>query len=86
MIGFEFMWVRSLFVCFMTLALGCASGVTSRDGTAISQGDLLEAAPLGVGQDPPGLVTNDEVLALSPEMREFLKENVHRKATIGVMG
>jgi Flp pilus assembly protein TadD len=68
----------------MTLALGCASGVTSLDGTAISQDDLLEAIPLGVEQDPPGLVTNDEVLALSPEMREFLESNVHRKATVGV--
>lgn len=78
------MWGRTLTACLLTLALGCTSGLSSRDGTKISPNDLLAGGPLGAEEDPPGLVGNEDVLALSPEMREFLDSNVHRKATIGV--
>ena len=78
------MWVRSLFVCLMTLALGCSSGLGDSTEVALSSDELLAGAPLGGGQNLPGLVGNDDVLALSPEMKSFLDANVHQKATIGV--
>ena len=68
----------------MTLAFGCTSGLKNHDSVAISLGELLEGAPLGGEQDPPALIDNKDVLALSAEMQDFLNTNVHRKATIGV--
>ena len=78
------MWVRSSLVCLLTLVLGCASGLGNHDRVTVSSSELLEGAPLGVEQDPSTLVSNDEVLALSPEMGAFLNENVRLKTTIGV--
>ena len=78
------MLVRALLVCLMTLALGCSSGLDDSHEVALSSDELLEGAPLGVGQNLPALVGNDDVLALSPEMKSFLDANVHPKATIGV--
>jgi Flp pilus assembly protein TadD len=51
---------------------------------ALSSDELLAGAPLGGGRNLPGLVGNDDVLALSDEMVSFLDANVHQKATIGV--
>ena len=78
------MWVRTSFVCLLALALGCTSGLKSHDSVAISSSELLAGAPLGGGQDPPGLVDNEDVLAVSAEMRDFLDANIHQRATIGV--
>jgi tetratricopeptide (TPR) repeat protein len=78
------MWVRTSFVWLLTLALGCTSGLKSHDGVAISSSELLAGAPLGDGQDPPGLIDNEDVLAVSPEMRDFLDASIHQRATIGV--
>ena len=78
------MWVRTSLVCLMALALGCTSGLGINDSVTVSSSELLEGAPLGVEQDPPTLVSNEEVLAVSPEMRAFLNDNVRLKTTIGV--
>lgn len=78
------MWVRTSIVCLLTLALGCTSGLSNHDKVAISSSELLAGAPLGGGQDPPGLVENEDVLAVSAEMRDFLDTNIHRRATQGV--
>lgn len=82
--GFEIMWVRASLVCLMALVLGCTSSLGDHEDATVSPSELLEGASLGGVQDLPNLVSNEEVLALSPEMREFLDENVHQKATIGV--
>jgi Flp pilus assembly protein TadD len=84
MIGVFIMRVRFPLVCLITLALGCTSGVGTPDGVTITSSELLAGQPLVDEQDQPTLVGNDEVLALSPEMRDFLDKNVHQKATIGV--
>jgi len=68
----------------MALLLGCTSGLADHDGVAITSSELLEGAPLGGIHDLSRLVSNEDVLALSPEMMVFLDENVHRKTTIGV--
>jgi len=78
------MWVRVPLVCLMTLVLGCTSGLGTHDSVAISSSELLAGTPLGGEQHPPGLVDNDDVLALSAEMLDFLDSNVHQRATIGV--
>ena len=78
------MRVRTLAVCLMTLVLGCTSGLGNSDRVALSSDELLAGAPLGGGRNLPGLVGNDDVLALSDEMVSFLDANVHQKATIGV--
>ena len=82
--GFEIMWFRTSLVCLLAIVLGCTSGLSNHESGTVSSSELLEGAPLGGVQDLPDLVKNEEVLAVSPEMRAFLDENVHQKATIGV--
>ena len=77
------MWARTFFVFLLPLALGCTSGIGNHKSVSISSSELLEGAPLDV-EVPTTLVTNEEVLALSVEMQEFLNSNVHQRATIGV--
>ena len=78
------MRVRLPLVCLITLVLGCTSGVGIDDGVTITSSELLAGQPLGGEQDQPTLVGHDDVLALSPAMRDCLDKNVHQKATIGV--
>ena len=68
----------------MTLVLGCTSGLGNHDSVTVSSSDLLEGQPLGGVPELSDLVSNDEVLAVSPEMGAFLNENVRLKTTIGV--
>ena len=76
------MWFRIYLVCLMTLALGCASELKSLDSVAIAPNALLAGAPLiGDAQDSAAIVDDEEVLAVSTEMLDFLKTNVHRRAT-----
>lgn len=53
----------------------------SLDGGTVAPHELLVGAPLSRGQDVPHLVANEEVLAVSVEMRQFLDASVHRKAS-----
>lgn len=68
----------------VVLALGSATGVEALDRLEISTDELLGGAPLGGGGELPSPVANEEVLAVSPEMREFLAAHVHRKAAESV--
>ena len=63
----------------MTLALGSMSANGSGDRTEITPDELLAGASLGVAQDSPAPVDDEEVLAVSPEMRSFLDEHVDRR-------
>ena len=78
------MWRRTLFICLVSLGLGCSSGTLGHENAKIAPSELLAGAPLDGVQEPSGLVANEDVLALSAEMKEFLDANVSRKATIGV--
>ncbi len=73
------MWIRVSLVCVMTLALGSMSANGSGDRTEITPDELLAGALLGVAQDSPAPVDDEEVLAVSPEMRSFLDEHVDRR-------
>jgi Flp pilus assembly protein TadD len=70
------MWSRAVVVSFLTLGLGCASAPPTPDRVGITLEELLRGAPLGVGGESAPLVEEDEVLAVSPEMRDFLDAHV----------
>jgi len=55
----------------------CAAGKPS----SITTDELLSGALLGAGYDPTTSIESRSVLALSDEMREFLREHVNRGAT-----
>jgi Flp pilus assembly protein TadD len=73
--------LRGCLVCLTTLALGCSSGAEFHDGIGFSPDVVLAGAALSRVEDAPALVDDREVLAVSPEMHDFLKTNVHRKAS-----
>ena len=62
------------------LLLACSTALAETDGRHISPDELLAGTALGLGPDPPATVSNDEVMALSDEMREFLKNHVSKRA------
>jgi hypothetical protein len=64
----------------VALALGCASAPSKRDAARITPDELRAGAPLGVEQDPPALVDDEAVLAVSAEMQGFLDAHVARTA------
>jgi len=62
------------------LLLACSTALAETDGRHISPDELLAGTALGLDPDPPATVSNDEVMALSDEMREFLKNHVGKRA------
>lgn len=72
--------VPAVLVCLVTLALGCASAPSRREGVGITLDALRAGAPLGVEQDSPPLVDDEDVLAVSAEMQDFLNTHVARTA------
>jgi Flp pilus assembly protein TadD len=66
--------------CLTTLALGCASAPWKRDRASITPDELRAGAPLAVDREPPALVEEGEVLAVSAAMRDFLDAHVVRSA------
>ncbi len=74
------MCVRPVVVCSMTLVLGCASAPWRHERVGITSDELLAGAPLGGEEDSPALVDQEEVLAVSPEMQDFLDAHVSRRA------
>jgi Flp pilus assembly protein TadD len=69
---------------FSILLLACCSALAETDNQHISPDELLAGTALGLDPDPPPIVSNDEVMALSDEMREFLENNVGRRAGVTV--
>jgi len=65
----------------LTLACACSSGSRDFNGGAVAPHELLTGGPLGQALDAPDLIENEEVLAVSGEMRQFLDSNVHRKTS-----
>ena len=65
----------------IAFALGCTTATGSLVASEITPDELLAGTPLGVSQDSSGLVDDEEVLALSEEMRAFLEANVVRRAS-----
>jgi tetratricopeptide (TPR) repeat protein len=79
--GSLIMWLRAALVCLVVLAVACTSWRGSLDSVRITPDELLAGAPLSVAEDSPALVAEEEVLALSSEMRDFLDTHVGRKGS-----
>ena len=70
------MWLRASLVCLVVLAVACTSSRGSLDRVGITPEQLLAGASLGVAEDSPAPVAQEEVLAVSPQMQEFLEKHV----------
>lgn len=65
----------------VAVLLVSAAVSTASEGSTVPTEELLSGAVLGFSDDPPAsLVGNDDVIALSDEMREFLADNVSADA------
>lgn len=64
----------------MALVLASSSGLEGVDRTEISPEELLAGAVLGASPGMSAPVTDEQVLAVTPEMRAFVDDHVHRKA------
>lgn len=67
-----------LWITFLLLA--CSTALAETDRRHISPDELLAGAALALGPDLPAIVSDDEVMALSDEMREFLRTHVAKRA------
>lgn len=64
----------------MALVLASSSGLEGVERTEISPEELLAGAVLGSSPGMSAPVTDDQVLAVTLEMRAFVDDHVHRKA------
>ena len=64
----------------MALVLACSSGLEGLDRTGVSPEELLAGTVLGANPGMSAPVTDQQVLAVTPEMRAFLDEHVHPRA------
>jgi Flp pilus assembly protein TadD len=71
------MWLRGVLACVVALVYLSASA-QGDDRPGITQDRLLGGALFNLPQEPPALVADDEVLAVSPEMQAFLEKHVSR--------
>jgi Flp pilus assembly protein TadD len=64
----------------MALSLGCSSGVAVRASSKITPEALLAGGSFRSTGELPDLVPEEDVLALNPEMRQFLQSHIDRDA------
>ena len=77
------MWAPAALAVLVTLAPGPATAPVRPDRSEIPVDELLAGRILGLGRDGAALVDEKEVLAVSPEMRAFLDEEV-ATGTVGI--
>jgi tetratricopeptide (TPR) repeat protein len=65
---------------FTVFVLGCSTALAETGGRQISSEELLAGTALGLDHAAPAIITGDEVMALSDDMRAFLEEHVGRRA------
>jgi len=76
------MCLRASLVCLALPVIACTSSRGILDSARITPDELLAGAALGVAANAPvDVVKEQEVLAVSPEMRAFLDGRVDRKGT-----
>jgi len=72
-------WLCVVLLCLLAQIVACTTRRGSPDTVAITPEELLAGAPLGVAEDSSAAVASaGEVLALSPEMSDFLDAHVNR--------
>lgn len=72
---------RTSLVIFVALSLAWVSGSARCEGAEVTGADVLAGTALDVAQESPRIVDGVDVLAVSDEMRDFVKANVHRRNT-----
>ncbi len=78
--GTLIMWLRASLLCLVVPAVACTSWRGSLS-VGITPDELLAGTALGLAEGSPALVAEDEVLALSSEMRDFLDTHVARSGS-----
>ncbi|MCU0290959.1 MAG: tetratricopeptide repeat protein [Thermoanaerobaculaceae bacterium] len=68
-----------MLACVLVTAAACTTAREDVARKAITADELLAGGPLAVAGSQPTLVAEEEVLALTPEMRAFLDAHVDRK-------
>ena len=79
--GGPIFWLRTALVCLAVPVVACTSSRGSLDRVGITPDELLAGTSLGLGGASPAAVAQEDVLAVSPEMQEFLEKHVELKAT-----
>ncbi len=75
-------WLRASLVCLIVPAVACTSWRGNLDTVRITPDELLAGASLSMAKDSAApVVREQEVLALSAEMKEFLNAHVDRKGS-----
>jgi Flp pilus assembly protein TadD len=75
-------WLRASFVCLVVPAVACTSWRGNLDTVRFTPDELLAGASLGVAKNPAAFLAEEqEVLALSAGMQEFLDAHVDRKSS-----
>jgi tetratricopeptide (TPR) repeat protein len=69
---------------FLILLHGFSTAPAETGSRNISPEELLAGTALDLGPDPPAIVSSNEAMALSDEMREFLENNVGKRAGLSV--
>jgi Flp pilus assembly protein TadD len=65
---------------FTVFVLGSSTALAETGGRQISPEELLAGTALDLDPAAPAIITGDEVMALSDDMRAFLEEHVGRRA------
>jgi Flp pilus assembly protein TadD len=73
-------WNRSSLTVLAALALACSGVVEGVERADISPDELLAGTVLGVSPEASAPVADDEVLAVTDDMRAFLDAHVHPRA------
>ncbi len=76
----DYLWFRICLVVLMTFGIGCSSVESPRGDGEITIEELLAGDAFESAAQPSDLVKQEEVLSLSPEMQDFLREHVDRGA------
>lgn len=72
-------WHRVVLACLAVVAAACATVQGDLATKAITAEELLAGGLLAAAGSQPTLVAEEQVLALTPEMRDFLDTHVDRK-------
>jgi tetratricopeptide (TPR) repeat protein len=80
--GLPFAWLRAALVCLTIVAPACTSSRGAVGTVRFTPDELLSGSTLGVAKGPSApIVPEQGVLAVSPEMQQFLDRHVEQKAS-----
>jgi tetratricopeptide (TPR) repeat protein len=78
-------WLHAALVILVVSSIACASRLGNLDDATITPDELLAGTSLGLENATPEVIVDEqEVLALSAEMQDFLDTHVDRNGTVSV--